>query len=333
LKVDVLEKSTLRVQLPAAARLFNTFVNGESTAVVRDRDAFLFYVAPNTGTERAATVRLVYAVAPPNSSRRIALAAPSLSVPLENVTWRVVVPPGYDLQDYSGGLRLREERAVAAFGLDEYQAAISSKRSADTKEAMSLLQQAGSWLQKGEQEKASQALSQVSNSQALDAASNEDARVQLRNLKTQQTVLGLATRRQRLYLDNRADANRNEQLENAVNLNPLLNGGTSNFKPQEFDRLLTGNSAEENTALRTIAARIVDQQLGAEPAPGAIDVTLPERGRVVTFIRSLQVDGAAPLQLSLEIGKITQISPGAIVCLLLAVVAIAATEFRRRAEA
>ncbi|MBF6689872.1 hypothetical protein, partial [Acinetobacter baumannii] len=144
-----------------------------------------------------------------------------------------------------------------------------------------------------EQEKVSQALVTVSNAQALDAASNEDARVQLRNLKTQQTVLGLATRRQRLYLDNRADANRNEQLEHAANLNPLINSGRANFKPQELDQLLTGNTAEENSALRTIATRIVDQQLGIEPAPNAIDVTLPERGRVATFTRSLQVDGAA----------------------------------------
>ena len=65
LKVDVLEKSTLRVRLPQGARLFNTFVNGESVAVVREDNAWLFHVAPNTAGIRAATVRLVYsAVAP-----------------------------------------------------------------------------------------------------------------------------------------------------------------------------------------------------------------------------------------------------------------------------
>src|SRR5215218_10422615 len=95
LKIEVLEKSTLRVRLPAGARLFNTFVNGESVTVVREGDAWLFYVAPHTAGERAAAVRLVYA-APSSTTRRIALAGPSLSVPLENVTWRVVIPPGYD---------------------------------------------------------------------------------------------------------------------------------------------------------------------------------------------------------------------------------------------
>src|SRR5213075_2499528 len=161
----------------AAALLFNTFVNGESVAVVRDGDASLFYVTPSPGSsagqQSTATVRLVYAVSTVHPGRRVGLAAPKLSVPLENVTWRVVIPPGYDLDDYSGSLRLREERAVAAFGLDEYQSSISAKRSADTREAMSLLQQANAWMMKGEQDKASQALSQVSNNASLDAASNE----------------------------------------------------------------------------------------------------------------------------------------------------------------
>jgi hypothetical protein len=67
-----------------------------------------------------------------------------------------------------------------------------------------------------------------------------------------------------------------------------------------------GNTAEENTALRGIATRIVEQQLEAEPAPSAIDVTLPERGRVLTFTRSLQVDGSVPLELSLGVEKAHQ---------------------------
>jgi hypothetical protein len=187
-------------------------------------------------------------------------------------------------------------------------------------------------LQRGEQQKAGEALSRVSNARALDEASNEDARVQLRNLKTQQTVLGLNTRRQRLYLDNRADAARNEQLEQAASLNPFMQGKV-NFDPQQIDQLLMGNTVEENTALRGIAARLVDQQLNAEPPPGAIDVTMAERGRVFTFTRRLQVDGSAPLELKLEIGRIARTSLGFSAFLLLATVGIATFCFTRKAPA
>jgi hypothetical protein len=321
LNVDVLEKSTLRVRLPSGARLFNTFVNSQSVAVVREGDAYLFYVTPNAADNRSAAVRLVYA-ATPAPAHAVGLTGPSLSVPLENVTWRVVIPPGYELDSYSGGLRLREQRGAAAFGVENYQALVSSRRSAEAQQAMTLLQQASALLQRGEQEKAGEALSRVSNANVLDEASNEDARVQLRNLKTQQAVLGLNTRRQRLYLDNRADAAPNAPLEQAANLNPFMQGKL-NFNPQQVDQLLMGNTVEENTALRGIASRIVDQQLAVEPAPGAIDVTLPQAGEVLTFTRSLQVDGAAPLELTLKVEKLAGAGARSAAWLLAAVALLA----------
>ena len=71
---------------------------------------------------------------------------------------------------------------------------------------MALLDQANAWLEAGDQEKASLALGNAVNQGQLDAASGEDARVQLRQLKTQQAVLGLNTRRQKLVIDNRLAA-------------------------------------------------------------------------------------------------------------------------------
>lgn len=76
----------------------------------------------------------------------------------------------------------------------------------------------------------------------------------------------------------------------------------------------------------------MEQQLGAEPAPGAIDVTLPERGQIVTFTRSLQVDGGAPLELRLGVEKITRVNRPLAVMLVLSVVTIAAVVTRRRVE-
>ena len=314
LKVDVVEKSTLRVRLPDGARLFNTFVNGESVSVVREGDACLFHVSPNTGADHSASVRLVYAV-PGAHPGKIALAGPSLSVPLENVSWRVVLPPGYRLEDYGGSLRLNEDRAAGFFGVEQYQALVVSTHSAEAKKATALFDEANALVQRGEQQQAGEVLSRAAKNSSLDQASNEDARVQLRELKTQQAVLGLNTRRQRLYLDNRGDGARNEQLEQAANLNPFMQGKT-NFNPKQADQMLMGNTVEENSALRGIAGRIVEQQLAAEPAPSAIDVTLPERGRVLTFTRSLQVDGSAPLGLTLEISRMNRTSLALIAALL-----------------
>lgn len=303
LQVEVVEKGALRVRLPAGARLFNTFVNGESVTSVREGDAYLFHVAPAEVEGREAKVRLVYAV-PAAQEGRIELLGPGLSVPLENVAWRVVIPPGYELAGHEGGLRLREEYAAGNFGLEDYASQMVSQREAEAKLASDLIVEANALIQQGRQEQAGEMFSRAAKAKVLDEATNEDARVQLRSLKTQQAVVSLNTRRQRLYLDNSggSDARRNEQLEQAANANPFIQGGSS-FNLQQVDELLMGNTVEENAALRGIAGRIVDQQLAAEPAPGAIDVTLPESGRVLTFERSLQVDGGAPLALSLDLRR------------------------------
>jgi len=331
LKIDVLEKSTLNVRLPDGAVLYNSFVNGTSMPVVRDGNAYLFHVSPNTGPASAAVVRLVYATTQTGRKDTVGLIGPRLSIPLENVTWRVVIPSGYDLKDYDGGLRLREEYAGGSFRIEDYQSLVASKRSSNAQEAVALLQQANVWLQKGDQQKASEVLTRVSNAPSLDEASNEDARVQLRNLKTQQTVLGLNTRRQKLYLDNRVDGARNEQLEQAATLNPLMQNKL-NFNPGDMDQLLMGNTAEENVALKGIAARLVDQQLNNEPAPAAIDVTLAENGRVFTFKRSLQVDGTAPLELNLEVVQIAHANLRIALALLAAIAGIALIPIVRVSE-
>lgn len=299
LQVAVAEKSQLRIRLPEHAVLFNTFLNGDSVAIVRDGEDYLFHVSANTANEPAAKIHLVYAVTPPPAAG-VVLEGPRLNIPLENVTWRAVLPPGYTFSRYEGTLRLTGGGAGGSFDLGDYEAAVAMKRSADTKRATDFLQAASALLQQGQGQKAGEVLMRAARDRGLDEASNEDARVQLRTLRTQQTVVGLNTRRQRLYLGNNADAFRNEQLEQAANLNPVMRGKLD-FDPQQLDQLLMGNSVEENTALRGIAARMVDQQLAAEPATTAIDVTLPERGKVVTFVRSLQVNGNAPLELRLTL--------------------------------
>ncbi|MDF3058925.1 MAG: hypothetical protein K0R17_3140 [Rariglobus sp.] len=328
LSVEVVEKSTLRVRLPEGSRLFNTLVNGESVSVVREGDEYLFHVMPSTAAGRVAKVRIVYAVTQAQGAR-VALRGPGLNVPLENVSWRVVIPAGYALDGYGGGLQLREEEAAGSFGLGDYQSLIVSKRAAEVKQATDFITEANVLLQKGQQQQAGEVLSRAFNANALDQATNEDARVQLRALKTQQAVLGLNTRRQKLYLDNTGGgATKNEQLEQAANLNPFLQG-RMNYDPQQADQLLMGNTVEENSALRGIAGRIVDQQLATEPAPGAIDVTLPEKGRVLIFTRSLQVDGGAPLELQLEVSPARRSGMGFGIVVLLATGGIVAL-FRRR---
>jgi hypothetical protein len=189
-----------------------------------------------------------------------------------------------------------------------------------------MLAQASELLQAGEQTKAQRALSNVFNSNALDAASNEDARVQLENLQTQQAIVGLNTRRQRLYLDNdlsHTQVTDNEQLRQAAAANPILQQDQLNYQPQELSQLLAGNSSEDNAVLQQIAGRLVQHQRTTEPAPQAIVISLPEEGTVYSFRRSVQVQENAPLKLDLQFRSEYKLQPWqwvGLACLLAAVV-------------
>jgi len=316
LKMQVVAKGTLRLKLPEKAELFNVLVNDEGATLVRDGSEWLFYVFPSPEPSQPASVRFVYSTP---THKGYELEGPVLNAPMENLTWRVLIPEAWQLTGQSGDFDLRNESNYGSFGVSEYESSAATKKQNDSQSAVALLDRANLWLAAGDQEKASKAFSNAVNSGQLDAASGEDARVQLRELKTQQAVLGLNTRRQRVLLDNGyAQKEENQQLNQAAQVNPILQGNY-NYDQTQFDRFLEGNSSEENSALKEIANRIVTQQLAAEPAPTALNITIPERGKVLTFHRSVQIDNDAPMLLTLDLKPTRNRAPWLAVplCLLL----------------
>ena len=302
--MEVIQRSSLSVSLPNGGELFSIFVNGESVNSIRQSDTtdnWQFYILPGID-DRTAKVSFVYSV-PGDGLKSLQLRSPQLNVPLENIQWNVIAPKGFELSDNDGNLELVGTSMQKDYDRESYLSVASGNRQVQAQQATQLLEQANQLLQAGEQSKARWALNSVANQYALDAASNEDARIQLETLQTQQAVVGLNTRRQRLYLDNSGDETipiDNKQLREAAAENPVLQQDQLNFRPQEMSQLLRGNTTEDNAVLQTLAARLVQHQHTTDPAPQAIIISLPEEGEVYTFSRSVQVAENAPLELELE---------------------------------
>jgi hypothetical protein len=299
LKVDVSEKSPLRLILPGGVAPFNLLVNGEGIPLVQDRGAWLFYVLPSPLGDGLAEVKFTYAT---RSADPGWLEAPALDLPLENLTWDVYLPEGWELGDSDGAFQLTKSTSLGGRGLASYLSLSSAMAQKGKQEALAESQKGYEWLASGDQEKASRLLGKAANNGFLDEAAKEDARVQYRNLKMQQAVLGLNTRRQRNYLDNKFNNNDapNEQLEQAAGENPILQGDF-NFDPQQFDRLMVGNTAEETSAMKAIASRIVEQQMEVVGAPESLDIELLGQGNLFRFTRSLQVKDGEAMTLDLKL--------------------------------
>lgn len=336
--MEVIQRSSLSVQLPAEGELFSIFVNGESVHSIRQMDgsnAWQFYILPGID-DRTAHVRFVYTLTG-DSLRKIRLMSPQLNVPLENIQWDVIVPHGYHLVHNQGNLELVGQGNRNNFDRQSYLSSLQGKRQDQAQQATRLLEQANQLLQTGEQSKAQWALNNVANRYALDAASNEDARVQLENLKTQQAIIGLNTRRQRLFLDNSrggATVADNEQLRQAASANPILQQDQLSYRPQELSQLLAGNSKEDNATLQQIAGRLVQHQRTTEPAPQAILISLPEEGNVYSFRRSVQVAENAPLLLELNFNSQYKLElwQWALLCLLTVLLAVGLVRTKRLAS-
>ena len=115
-----------------------------------------------------------------------------------------------------------------------------------------------------------------------------------------------------------ASAFEQAELEQAAQSNEVLQGQL-NYDPNKVDDFLLGNTAEENSALKRMAGRLVSHQQAADLGVRGLEVSLPARGELLTFHRSVQVDISKPLRLELTLapeGKVPLWFLGAIIILL-----------------
>lgn len=330
LDAQVQEKTELKVTLPEQAVLYNVLVNGVSTLVVREGDTHLFHVSPRSSDDGSAGISLVYSTPPQKGD--IQLTAPSFNVPLESLAWDVLVPEGYRLNGYDGGFDLRGSQGVVDYTLRDYLSLINQRRDQEAQQGVVSLQKANDYIKAGKRKEAAKEFEKVTRNRSVDAASNEDARVKLHQLQVQQATWGLNSRRQRIYLDNKAAGNgvqANLALEDSAYNNPLFQG-KQEFDVRQVDDFLRGNTQEEKKALKTIAQRLIGQQLATEPAPQTISTIVRGRGEVLRFTRGIQVDGGGSLGLELDVNSVHGVRTGWSLMLLLGTGLVGAAALKRK---
>jgi len=88
-------------------------VNDESAEVVKEGDkgnTYWFLVSESIMENEPAKVQITYEMqASADASDPITLLGPSLSIPLENIDWYVMLPDGYDISSYKGAFEYKDE--------------------------------------------------------------------------------------------------------------------------------------------------------------------------------------------------------------------------------
>jgi hypothetical protein len=293
------DKRLLHLALPdnVNAKFWFAFVNQNGVWPWREGDDILIPLEQQSRGDQAIPVEIYFSSDAGNansSSLDLDLIAPKFDLPLEDITWRVFLNDKWQVKKWNGTLQFQQQEIVSSAGTIDLQSYLSSESSLQrekTQEAQQMLTVGNTALQNGDPQQARRAFQSAYGLSRNDAAFNEDARVQLNNLKVQQALVGLNERQSAVNGDNAALGGKFRGLRNSSN---------NNYTQQDAKQIIDSNTADENAAFMKLAERLVQQQDAAVSSPAVIRANIPEQGRLLTFKRSVDVNREADLNIGLE---------------------------------
>jgi hypothetical protein len=299
-KMDLIpgDKRLLQFTLPAGeSKFWFAFVNQNGVWPWLEKDRILIPLEQQSQPNKPTSVEIFYASKIGDAGGRklnLQLLGPKFDLPLENINWQVYLDDKWRLADWGGTLQLQSDAGLAspvAVDVQSYLQNESRLRGEKSKAAEEQLNLANSLLANGDPQQARRAFQSAYGLSAHDDAFNEDARVQLHNLKLQQALIGLNVRQ---------SGGEGEAAAPQASLRDMLNRKDATYTQQQAKQIIESNSADENAALMKLAERLVQQQDAAIAAPAVIHASIPQQGRILTFHRAVLVDPWADLQIGLK---------------------------------
>jgi hypothetical protein len=293
------DKRLLHLTLPPGTNthFWFAFVNQNGVWPWREQDRILIPLEQQSPGGKAIPVEIFYSSRIGRAGSRalnLQLLAPKFDLPLENITWRVYLNEKWQVENWTGDLQLQEEQVVprtAAIDVQTYLQNEAVLQREKTKGAEEMLAMGNTLLERGDPQQARRAFQAAYGLSQGDDAFNEDARVQLNNLKLQQALVGLNVRQAAVTGDDTAPAGK---------LRDLRGRKEVAYTQQDAKAIIDRNSAEENAVFMRLAQRLIQQQDAAVSSAAAIRAAIPEQGRMLTFKRAVMVDYPADLRIGLE---------------------------------
>jgi len=308
----------LKLTLPKDAHFWFAFVNQSGVWPWREQDRILIPLDQPARGGQPMPVELFYTCKIGDANQRalnLELLAPQFDLPLENITWRVSISDKWQVTKTSGSLQLARQEIlplVAAGDVTKYVQAESEQQRERTKQAEAFLATGNSALEQGDPQQARRAFQAAYGLSAHDAAFNEDARVQLHNIKLQQALVGLNVRQAGAMGDPAVLGAKFRDLRGRKEIS---------YTQQDAKDILERNSADENAAFMKLAERLIQQQDAAVSSPAALRASLTEEGRLLTFKRAVLVDPWAELKLNLNVSA-NRLAPWLVRALILSATAM-----------
>ncbi len=291
------DKRLLHVGLPESTNFWFAFVNQNGVWPWTETNEYLIPLEQPSESGKSVPVEIFFTSQAGSADTHkldLDLIAPKFDLPLENITWRVYLNEKWQVKKWSGALQMQQEEIVPVAGSLDPQTYLRQEagaKQAKTREAEQMLAAGNSFLQKGDQQQARRAFQSAYGLSQGDLAFNEDARVQLNNLKLQQALVGLNVRQAAANGDTAALGARFGNLRGREEVN---------YTQQDAKDIIDRNTADDNNAFMHLAQRLIQQQDAAMSSPAVIRANIPEQGQVLTFKRAVVVSPRADLEVHLN---------------------------------
>ena len=273
-------KRNLEISLPAEHRFWFARVNGQTVSALNLEGKLLIPLSPNLDTPDQTQVEISFqgpAAAATPHRLQTALRSLNLDLPADSVTWTVYLDRVWELHDWDGDLQLRRQSQITAHQtakLKDYLSQEQARNRSREREAEQSLERGNRYLIEGQEDKALYNFEQAFMNTLQNTAINEDSRVQLENVKTSQALQAINVQQER------------------------QRGNLGVAAPQQ--QAATAGDALQDAELLDLAKRLVQQQDESTAAPRGFDVTFPEQGLRLEFLKSVQVDSLDQLALRLH---------------------------------
>ncbi len=296
------DERELRVTLPKDSKFWSAFIDGKGVLPWEDNGEVVIPLEKNPGENSESVVEFYYQSSV-GKGEDMTLAGPDIDLPMEKLKWTIHAPAGLEIEVDEGASTVTYHEAKSV--LPQGGISVSSRGGGQvpgsaekvylanedkiqlrqTQKAEQMLELGNQKIAQGEQRQARRALESAYKLSQNDAAFNEDARVQLQKLKTQQAMMGINIIRNNFLINNGVVSQQIEQQQAAI---PLQQGKGVNYTQAQVKQIMELNTIEDNSAFRRLAERIVRQQEAIEAEAGAIQATLPGVGQVLSFSQSVQ---------------------------------------------
>ena len=226
-----------------------------------------------------------------------AYGGPRFDLPLQNISWTLYLPKGYEYDEFEGTLTPVEETVkrhlYQDYDLAAYEADVVRGNVRDREKAVELQSEANSLVERGRQYAARQALESAWLYSLSDQALNEDTRVQLHRLNREQAIVGLVGRRSALKQQGASG-------QASAQAGPGGPDLGDQFNTADAERLQNSLSKADSENLEMITERLIEMQEAAAGSRVQLMINMPLRGRRIELTRPLQVQPGAAMEVQFE---------------------------------